>query len=247
MRLSRSLVLALSLLVGAASAAQAQTSIFDGTYTGGSNFNTTASVSLGYDALGSGVYLFTLGVTNLGDASVNSLTPYNAVFMAVGLFNLPNGFAVSPVGGIGSQTDYSSPDNSSTWNLPPPNDLNGDGLTPKTTAFIVDGDAPHTGLQVGQAITFKFQVSGLQGFDVTTVGAGIHAISGPYGCSTKLGVQGGQVVRSVDGDGVSDACTMSTVPEPASTALLGTGLLALLGFAWIRRKRGLPIVQEHAA
>ncbi len=140
MRLSRTLVLAAALSLGAIPV-QAQTTLFSGTYTGGSNFNTTASISLTYDAVSSGVYVFSLDVTNLGN--------YDAVFRAIGLFNLP------------AYTLVSATSNLTGWHLPPPQDFSGDGLTPQTVDLIAPDPSPHLGLQVGQSGSFQFQIAGL--------------------------------------------------------------------------------------
>ncbi len=224
MRLSRSLVLAALLSVGAAPAAQAQV-LFSGTYTGGNSFNTTASMSLSYSAVDAGVYLFSLNMMNLGT--------YGEVYRSIGLFNLPSTLAL-----LDSWTNLDG------WHLPPPDDFSGDVLTAPTVSFISPNPGPKKGLMNdGTLGMFQFKVGGFTSLsEVMAVGAGVHAISGPNGCSTKLGVQAGKVLRTADG---SSGCV--GVPEPASGPLMATGVLGLLGFAWIRRRRGQVIVWEEAA
>lgn len=233
MRYLRSAVLALLVSLAVATPARSQTTLFSGTYTGGSNFATTASVSLAYSAVSAGVYLFQLNVTNLGQTGLDS-NPYifGEVYKAIGLFNLPKAFSL-----LASSSSLAG------WTVDKSSDLNGDGLVKATTAYVSPDPAPQNGLQVGSAASFSFTIGGFAGYDPTAVGAGIHAIAGPTGCSTKLGVQGGSVVR----DGPYDDATCSPVvtPEPAGILLVGTGLLGILGIGFVRRRRGS--MTEHTA
>ena len=84
-------------------------------------------------------------------------------------------------------------------------------------------------------------VTGITVSDVNNLTWAIHGQAGPNGCSTKLVYDDGQVNHGpydtvhcgVDGNGV----VTSVTPEPASTFLLGSGLLGLGAGAITRRRR----------
>jgi hypothetical protein len=147
------------------------------------------------------------------------------VFAAIGLVNAPGGISA------GSATP-----NSDGWRWEATHQLSGDGLAPSTWAWV----APHNGLGVGDnQLSFLFNVGNLTFADLQNVGFGVHSIA-YEGCSTKFGVwDGGYSDNDVGPDGYGDCVS---VPEPASTTLLATGLMGLAVI--VRRRRGAELVDE---
>ncbi len=186
---------------------------------GGGNFTTCMSGSIDYSTAGTiTVYM-------------QNVAPYAGdVFTTVGLFNLPvlptgwtadndfdhrNGNASNGLNGLGSGLRYSVGTNGS------------DGLGE-------DG--------VMHMFTFTFDSSDWADVlgAIGSIGVGVHAQSGPGGCSAKVGVTNfGSTVVATAAD---DSC--ASVPEPESAALLLTGL-AGLAFVASRRRNGLSLVDEH--
>ena len=185
-------------------------------YVGGNSFATTASISVSFSS-SLGQYVITVQVANWGE--------YGEVFKAIGLINVP---AVLTFDVTGS----SAPPGWST----PANELGGAGLPNNTYAYKAPPPAPTTGLQYGQSGTFVFKLDGSASETlVQNIGVGIHAISGPSNCSTKLCVINGEVIDNADLDSY-ERCGQTVVPEPSTVVLLGTGLAGLLGVAWRRRR-----------
>jgi hypothetical protein len=179
---------------------------------GGSNFSTCAAVELTWTGSTA-----TLTVTNLGNA--------DAIFTTIGLTNLPTGYSFNEAG-----SDLAG------WNLPNGNgNLNGDGLVESTFEVDAKNPGPKNGLALNQSITFIFDFTGLTAEQAAAVGVGIHALSGPDGCSTKINFDGsGNITNSPSS---YNGCGASTVPEPATIGLVTTGLLGLGGAGFLRRRK----------
>ena len=80
----------------------------------------------------------------------------------------------------------------------------------------------------GGLVVFSFHVS--QGWNPSTTQLLVKGQNGPNGQSTQCFTGPGQ-------NGQSANCFAFTAPEPVSIVLLGSGLLAVGGLGWVRRRR----------
>ena len=188
---------------------------------GGQLFATCASGSLAtsYDA-GTNLTTVTINITHEGTSG--------ELFKAVGLIGVPAGSTVAFVSG---PTGYGAP---------PPNDLNGGGLPPDgfgSPCCTTPGQDDM--LVFGESGTFTFTIVGtLTQEQIDALGVGVHAISGPNGCSTKYGVVGGTAVDNFDPEASAEqGCTETTIPEAITMTLLATGLAGMGGVGFLRRKK----------
>jgi hypothetical protein len=186
---------------------------------GGSNFSTCASVQLTWSGSTA-----TLTITNAG-----ALLPGTgeAVFASIGLTNLPADYVWSTTGNTFNG-----------WTQAPPNNLSGDGIEDAVAQLNAPNPSSKKGLDVGQSLTFVFNFTGLTSQQIAQVGVGIHAISGPEGCSTKINIAPSGSTGSVTNSPTSyTGCGASTVPEPATIGLVTTGLLGLGGAGFMKRRK----------
>jgi hypothetical protein len=226
MKSAKTWVLAAAMAFMAAQPVRGQDIIPGGMYTGGSSFTLHAYVHMSYtfDAATS-TYHVALTVQNLGI--------YGEVYKSIGLVNVP-GRAVVTSPGSPSGWTYQTPNNGASLN----------GLPTQQYGYWVVSTAPTAGLQPGApAVTFYFDITNIRLNQVLAMGAGVHGIAGPAGCSSKMAVlpdgNGGYTTTTQ-----TDPNCLSTVPEPATFFLMGTGLLGL-GVVGYRRRKLFAIEAEE--
>lgn len=184
---------------------------------GGNNFATCASGSLA-TSVGGGVTVVTINITYEGTQG--------ELFKSIGVIGLPAGATVVYTDADGNGVGY---DNE------PPKDLNGGGLPDDTYGAVSNDQALMLGQPGLTSGTFVFTITGeLTQQQIDALGVGVHAISGPNGCSTKFGVVGGNAVNNTD---PSSTCTETVIPEPITMTLLATGLAGMGGVGFIRRRK----------
>ncbi len=190
---------------------------------GGNDFATCASVVVTVTDLGGGQVGINMVVTN--NSGVNG-TFAGTTFTDIGLFGLGNFAYVS-----GSLVTSGS----GTWQLGP-NGLSGAGIQAQVSGVQPVNPQPDNGLKANQTVNITFKITGVTAASIDPNDWAIHGQTGPNDCSTKLVVTNG-VPNNGPFDTERCGVESSVTPEPASVALMGTGLMGLGAGAWVRRRR----------
>lgn len=126
----------------------------------------------------------------------------------------------------------------SNWSVGTCNDLSGSPLATMLACASADAPAPTNGLAVGESVTFTFTSSTAITADAFgpngDLGFRSHVQSfGPSSCSLKPDSRIG-VVDGVEAVNLRCAGPSTTVPEPVTMVLVGTGMM---GMGVIRRRK----------
>jgi len=215
----RTIALAAAVSVGFAAEARADFNT-GGAVCGGNSFSTCASVNL-TSAVVNNKTVITVTIQNYGNNG--------ELFKSIGLIGVPAGTTIALTS---APTGYGAP---------PPNDLSGAGLPGETWGSTANSQGDMLTNDGSTTFTFVFTFDReLTANELAALGVGVHAISGPNGCSTKMGVTAGGVVGNA-GD-YSQCSPPTTVPEPITMTLLATGLAGMSGMGFIRRRKKNELV-----
>lgn len=191
------------------------------TYCGGTDFQTCASVSATYTGTGSGPFVITIEVTNLGTLGEN--------YKSVGLWGLPDATSAS------SNGSYAG-DGNTAYTADDPQDLSGSGATKEVRGFGANPPPSDLGLDNNESGIFIFTLSGLTEAQLLAAGVSIRGIGVEPDCSTRLVIQSGGTGTNNEGP-FNEECGETVIPEPITMTLLGTGLVGMGGASLLRRRR----------
>ena len=178
---------------------------------GGNEFKTCAALNISW-----------VGTT--ATIQIRNLGTLGETFTAFGFRNLPQGTTITS-----STVD---PALASRFTAGDINDLQGLG-------FFANNPSPQNGLKAGDGGPFTFIITFGGAFTPASIAGaefGIHAQTGPNGCSTKLFVSPTGVVND-QGDFPNPACATTVIPEPITMTLLASGLAGIGGVGALRRRR----------
>ena len=177
---------------------------------GGDQFKTCASLDISWSGTTATIIIENVGTNG-------------EVFKAFGFTNLPAGTTVTA-----STIDPALLTRFAQGDVSEIQGVGFDAIPPAPTNGLVAGEGPFT-------FTITFGGTFVEG-DIANVGFGIHAISGPNECSTKLFVDASGNVNDL-GDFPNPACGTTVIPEPITMTLLATGLAGMGGVGALRRRR----------
>lgn len=213
-KLVRVLGVAAALGFAAVSPANAVITSWTDSYCGGNSFATCLSVEASTDGT-----FFILEITNDGS---NGPGTFASVFAEIGFANLP--FDMTGLDHFTGDGNWVYNDNIT--------ELNGVVQAGPFSGSEATNPAPQNGLDDGETVTFYFDFTGT--FDLTGGILGVHGISGPNECSTKVFTTVGGEPNQPDDGG---ECGDTVIPEPITMTLLGTGLVGMGGASLLRRRR----------
>ena len=226
--LGRAAMLGLALATTMAANARADNWAGNGTYCGGNTFSTCVSINMTWSNNSGTSTLVTLVMSNQS-------TTAGLKWFSVGLDNMPAGLTYSSTG---SDLGFDDPGSGHSGSMFPPT-IYSQG---------VSGGADQ-GYQVNRTFYFSFSSGASQNWTnlLNAAGVGLHAggvTINNTSCSTKFEVRDQNGVFGANGaDGSNLACepsiTTTTTPEPASMVLLATGLVAMSGAGFLRRRKAI--------
>ena len=206
---------------------------------GGSTFNTCASVNLSLSGS-----VLTMVVQNWGTYNPsNGTTPSfagSSIFTQLGILN--GSFGSGALTGLTSFACLNDP----TCNWEFDTTLNGLPGYGGGARYTGNGGNTNSGLNppatsgAGNFTQVTLVFSTNPTIDLSRATFGLHGQSGPGGCSTKLFVSKSGSTYTPNGTTSTNSCfpTPNTpVPEPMSMVLVATGLVAMGGAGWLRRRR----------